>query len=70
MEKAWAKFGGHPDVRLVDVGTADDGRQAYDLAIRIHTSQEPDRFKQETLVPAEIDGVPVVVVSGRYRIER
>jgi hypothetical protein len=70
MEKAWATFGARADVQLVDVGAAHDGRQAHDLAIRIHTSKTPEQFRRATAVPAEIDGVPVVVVTVRYRLER
>ncbi len=62
----------HPDVTLIDIGypLADD-RETKELVLRIHVrsrwmKSNPD---QRVNFPEEVDGIPVIVMSGDYRLE-
>ena len=62
----------HPDVTFIDIGypLADD-RETKELVLRIHVrsrwmKSNPD---QRGSFPEEVDGIPVIVMSGDYRLE-
>ena len=62
----------HPDVTLIDIGypLADD-RETKELVLRIHVrsrwiQSNPD---QRGNFPEEVNGIPVIVMSGDYRLE-
>lgn len=57
--KVTRMLAGHPDVRGVGVARVADG-----FAVKVNLAREP----AETLVPAEVDGVPIrVEVVGEIR---
>jgi len=56
----------HPDVSLIDIGL--DPRGASDLPVlRVHVRGST---VAEPIVPDAVDGIPVRVVSGDYKLER
>lgn len=67
-----AEYGTHPDVTFIDLGyQRDQGRLTRDIALRIHVrdrwlTASPD---ERIAFPSEIDGIPVVVTRGEYRLE-
>jgi hypothetical protein len=67
-EKLVAQIGNHPDVSLIDIGVDPQSQaQAGTLVIRVHVRG------QETTpgipIAGQIDGVRVVMVPGKYRLE-
>jgi hypothetical protein len=59
-----ARFGAHPAVTSIDIGLLDPP-EAGVIGVRIHVRGTPDDLS----VPAEIDGIPVGIVRGDYRLQ-
>ena len=71
-DKLADQFLDHPDVSLIAIGYApevDEGTRS--IALRIHVRERWFRSKPEERVtfPADVDGIPVVVVPAAYRLE-
>jgi hypothetical protein len=66
------QFLDHPDVSLIDIGyppERDEGTE--EIVLRIHvrerwTKATPD---QRLAFPEEMDGIPVIVMLGDYRLD-
>ena len=62
----------HPDVSLIDIGyPLTDDTETKELVLRIHVR---DRWmktspEQRIAFPEEVDGIPVIVMSGDYKLE-
>jgi hypothetical protein len=62
----------HPDVTLIDIGfPLEDNRETKESVLRIHVK---DRWMksssvQRTAFPKEVDGIPVIVILGDYKLE-
>ncbi|MCS7290239.1 MAG: insulinase family protein, partial [Roseiflexus sp.] len=59
-----AHFNTHPAVTNIDIGVLDPP-EAGVIGVRIHVRGKPDDLS----VPAEIDGIPVGIVRGDYRLQ-
>ena len=57
-----------PAVSLIDLGLDPESPQGKGLALRVHLRQPS--AKKDLPIPTEIDGIPVRVLTGDYRIER
>jgi len=71
QDKLVRQFLHHPDVSLIDIGYApDQGAKTKSIVLRIHVrkrwmeADEDDRIS----FPKQVDGIPVVVVPGDYRL--
>lgn len=61
-----------PEVSLIDIGYVyEHGRRTDQIALRIHVREEWMKAKPEdrTAFPVEVDGIPVSVMGGAYRLE-
>lgn len=71
-DKLVAKYIYDPDVTLIDIGypLADD-QETKALVLRIHVQSRwmASSPEQRTNFPEEVDGIPVIVMSGDYRLE-
>jgi hypothetical protein len=71
-DKLVAKYIYHPDVTLIDIGypLADD-QETKELVLRVHVRSQgmKSRPEQRTNFPEEMDGIPVIVMSGDYKLE-
>jgi len=59
----------HPDVTLIDIGyPLTDDKETKELVLRIHVrgGVSPE---QRTAFPEEVEGIPVIVMSGDYKLE-
>jgi len=71
-DKLVAQYIYHPDVTLIDIGyPLEDDEETKELVLRIHVK---DRWmksspEQRTAFPEEVDGIPVIVMSGDYKLE-
>ncbi|MCS6937959.1 MAG: hypothetical protein RMJ55_12130 [Roseiflexaceae bacterium] len=59
-----AHFNTHPAVTNIDIGLLDPP-EAGVIGVRIHVRGKPDDLS----VPEEIDGIPVGIVRGDYRLQ-
>lgn len=59
-----ARFSAHPAVTNIDIGLLDPP-EAGVIGVRIHVRGTPDDLN----VPEEIDGVPVGMIQGDYRLQ-
>lgn len=59
-----ARLSTHPAVANIDIGLL-DLPEAGVIGVRIHVRGKPDDLS----VPAEIDGIPVGIVRGDYRLQ-
>lgn len=72
LVKLEAEYGTHPDVTFIDLGyQRDQGRLTREIGLRIHVR---DRWltaspEKRIAFPSEIDGIPVIVTRGEYRLE-
>jgi len=69
-DKLVDQFLDHPDVSLIDIGYDPDregGGNAERIVLRVHVRRPLTR--EEVGLPAEIDGIPVRVLVGDYRLE-
>jgi hypothetical protein len=71
-DKLVAQYIYHPDVTLIDIGypLAND-KVGKELVLRIHVrdrwvNSPPD---QRTELPEELEGIPIIIMSGEYRLE-
>ena len=63
----------HPDVNLIDIGYAPEGTEGIEgVALRIHVEERwMMRVPEERVaLPGEVDGIPVVVMPGRFHLEK
>jgi len=71
-DKLVAKYIYHPDVTLIDIGypLADD-QETKELVLRIHVRSRwmKSSSEQRTSFPEKVDGIPVIVMSGDYKLE-
>ncbi len=62
----------HPDVNLIDVGykPAKKDTSTGEVVLRIHVSERWFKLSSEKRLslPDQVDGIPVSVISGDYRI--
>lgn len=71
QEKLAEQFLSHPDVTMIDIGqTSAEEQTPGQPAVRIHVKADWFKAKPEERVafPKEVDGVPVVVIQGEYRV--
>ena len=71
-DKLAAQFLYHPDVTLIDIGYAyQQGRRTDQIALRIHVREAWMKAKPEDRIafPEEVDGIPVSVMRGAYRLD-
>jgi hypothetical protein len=63
----------HPDVSLIDIGYAParKGKSTKDIVLRIHVRESWLEAKPEERIrfPEQMDGIPVIVIPGNYRLE-
>ena len=67
-----AQFLGHPAVSLIDIGYVMDGSEIRgDIVLRIHVRESWVNARPEERVrfPDQVDGIPVIVMRGDYRLE-
>jgi hypothetical protein len=62
-----ARLLGHPAVSLVDIGLDPYAPQSLIPVVRVHLHRQASR--ENLNIPAEVDGVPVRLVTGDYRLE-
>jgi hypothetical protein len=69
-DKLADQYLGHPDVSLVGIGRALDSESTAPterIVVRVHVRRSLTR---EALgLPEEIDGIPVCMVAGDYKLE-
>jgi len=61
-----------PDVTLIDIGyPLTDDTETKELVLRIHVRSQwmKSSPEQRTAFPEEVDGIPVIVMSGDYELE-
>lgn len=71
-DKLVAKYIYHPDVTLIDIGYPLAGDQeTKELVLRIHVRSRWMKSSPErrTDFPEEMDGIPVIVMPGDYKLE-
>jgi hypothetical protein len=71
-EKLATQFREHPDVSLIDVGTQgspEDFPENAVLRIHVRASWVKTDPEHRTVFPTQVDGIPVIVMSGDYRLE-
>jgi hypothetical protein len=69
-DKLVDQFLDHPDVSLIDIGYDPDREgegNAERIVLRVHVRRPLTR--EEVGLPAQIDGIPVRVMVGDYRLE-
>lgn len=63
----------HPLVSLIDIGYVPQSKGDREIALRIHIRKHNQLLKteveKEIAFPEEIDGIPVIVIAGNYRLE-
>ncbi len=71
-DKLAAQFLDHPDVSLIDIGyPIEQGQVGKEVVLRIHVRERWMKAKPEerTAFPAEVEGIPVIVMFGDYKAE-
>jgi hypothetical protein len=69
-DKLVDQFLDHPDVSLIDIGYDPDregGGNAERIVLRVHVRRP--LTSEEVGLPAQLDGIPVRVLVGDYRLE-
>ena len=69
-DKLADQFLDHPDVSLIDIGYDPDregGGNEERIVLRVHVRRPLTR--EQVGLPAQIDGIPVRVLVGDYRLE-
>lgn len=62
------RLSGRPEVSLVDLGlNPDDPAGSEKIFLRVHLRQAADIHRLN--LPAEVDGLPVIVIIADYRLE-
>ncbi|MFQ5473951.1 MAG: hypothetical protein ACE5FA_13865, partial [Dehalococcoidia bacterium] len=62
----------HPDVSLIDIGYAPErDEETEEIVLRIHVRERWMKAEPEERVafPEDVDGIPVIVMLGDYRLE-
>jgi hypothetical protein len=71
-DKLIDKYLDHPDVNLIDIGysPAKQGISTGEVVLRVHVSEQWFKLPPEERLslPDQVDGIPVSVISGDYRI--
>jgi hypothetical protein len=57
----------HPAVTLIDIGDDPEEEGSKRLVLRVHVRQSPAGRSLD--LPSDIDGIPVRVIRGEYRLE-
>lgn len=71
-DKLVAQYIYYPDVTLIDIGyPLEDDREIKELVLRIHVKERWMKAspEQRTAFPEEVDGIPVIVMAGDYKLE-
>lgn len=71
-DKLVARYILHPDVTLIDIGyRLEDEKERKELVLRIHVRDRWMKSSPEnrTNFPDELDGIPVIVLSGDFKLE-
>ena len=71
-DKLVDQFINHPDVSVIDISHAPErGEETEEVVLRIHVRERWVKAKPEERVafPKQVDGIPVVVMLGEYRLE-
>jgi len=71
-DKLVAKYIYDPDVTLIDIGyPLADEQEAKELVLRIHVRSRwiKSAPEQRTHFPGQVDGIPVIVMLGDYKLE-
>lgn len=67
------RFLDHPEVSLIDIGfdPAVQGERREEVVLRIHVREKWLKSKPEARAafPKQMDGIPIVVVPGDFRLE-
>ena len=67
-DKLVEQFLEHPEVTLIDISSElEKGKSEERIVLRVHVRQPA--AKQALGLPEEIDGIPVRVMTGDYRLE-
>lgn len=69
MRKAHRAYGNRANFRGIDIGYRwTNGAQSDEICLRIHVEQKlgPERILDSQILPSEIDGVTLDVISGPY----
>jgi hypothetical protein len=73
LDKLVDQFLDHPDVSLIDVGyaPAEQGESSEEVVLRIHVGERwlKARPEERVVFPERVEGIPVVVIPGDYRLE-
>jgi hypothetical protein len=56
-----------PNVSLIDIGLDPEPAGGGQVVLRVHLRRLSDR--PATSIPADVDGIPVIVLGGDYQIE-
>jgi hypothetical protein len=71
-DKLVDQFLEHPDVSLIDIGYTMEGDETSEkeVVLRIHVQERWMKAKPDERVdfPDQLDGIPVVVMLGEYRL--
>jgi hypothetical protein len=63
----------HPQVSLIDIGNApaEQRKSSEEVVLRVHVRESWLEVKPEERVtfPEQIDGIPIIVIPGDYRLE-
>ena len=72
-DKLVDQFLNHPDVSLIDIGyaPAEQAEGTEEVVLRIHVRENWLKAKpgERVAFPEEIDGIPIIVMPGDYRLE-
>lgn len=71
-DKLVDRFIHHPDVSNVDIGLAPQGGESSgEFVLRIHVRERWRKARPEERVafPEQVDGIPVIVMWGDYRLD-
>ena len=66
------RFIHHPDVSNIDIGYAAQGDSiAEEIVLRIHVRERWTKARpgERVAFPKEVDGFPVIVMSGDYQLD-
>jgi hypothetical protein len=71
QDKLVQQFLDHPDVTLIDIGYAgEENKPSQPIVLRIHVRDRWFKARPEERVafPEQVNGIPVVVIPGEYRV--
>jgi hypothetical protein len=73
LDKLVKQYIDHPDVSLIDIGyaQAEQGESKEEVVLRIHVREQWMKARPEERVafPDQVEGIPVIVIPGDYRLE-